>query len=92
MPIDDAVVQRLRSARGHLDAVTRMAEADRSCMDVLHQLSAVQGALEGVRRRLLERHLRECLEAAVSASEMENLVSDLLMATFGSLTPGVHTR
>ena len=37
------VVQRLRTALGHLDAVTRMVESDRSCADVLHQLSAVQG-------------------------------------------------
>ncbi len=88
MPIDDTVVQRLRSARGHVDAVTRMVEADRSCIDVLHQLSAVQEALAGVRRRLLERHLRECLEAAVAAGEVDELVNELLAATFGGPTQG----
>lgn len=83
MAIDTTVVQRLRSARGHLDAVTKMAEADRSCIEVLHQLSAVQGALDGVRRRLLERHLRECLDGAVTADDVDELVNELLTATFG---------
>ncbi|MEX2134493.1 MAG: metal-sensing transcriptional repressor, partial [Acidimicrobiia bacterium] len=57
---------RLRSARGHLDGVINMVEDDRYCIDVLHQLSAVQGALDRVRRDILEAHLRGCVPEAVA--------------------------
>jgi DNA-binding FrmR family transcriptional regulator len=39
------IMQRLRSAAGHLNAVLEMAESGQSCEVVLHQLNAVQAAL-----------------------------------------------
>ncbi len=56
---------------------------DRSCVDVLHQLAAVQGALSATRRELLEQHLRECLEVAVAADHVDDLVDQLLTQPLG---------
>ena len=75
---------RLRTARGHLDGVIRMVEDDRYCIDLLHQLSAVQGALERVRREVLEAHLRGCVPEAVAEGRIDDIVDELLTATFGS--------
>jgi len=75
---------RLRSARGHLDGVIRMVDGDRYCIDVLHQLSAVQGALDRVRRDILEAHLRGCVPEAVSEGRIDQIVEELLAAAFGS--------
>jgi DNA-binding FrmR family transcriptional regulator len=75
---------RLRSARGHLDGVIRMVEEDRYCIDVLHQLSAVQGALERARREVLEAHLRGCVPEAVAEGRIDDIVAELLSAAFGS--------
>ncbi len=75
---------RLRSARGHLDAVIRMADDDRYCIDLLHQISAVQGALDRIRREVLEAHLRGCLPAAVSEGNTDELVDELMAAAFGA--------
>ena len=75
---------RLRSARGHLDGVIRMVDDDRYCIDVLHQLSAVQGALERARREVLEAHLRGCVPEAVAEGRIEDIVDELLTAAFGS--------
>ena len=75
---------RLRTARGHLDAVIRMVDEDRYCIDVLHQLSAVQGALERVRRDVLEAHLRGCVPEAVAEGRIEDIVDELMSAAFGS--------
>ncbi len=80
----DRVRQRLLTARGHLDAVVRMVDDGRYCIDVLHQVSAVQGALATVRRELLEGHLRECVPVAVAEGRLEALVEELLAATFGA--------
>ena len=48
-----SVLNRLKTARGHLDAVVRMVEDDAYCPDVMKQLSAVQGSLERGERRVL---------------------------------------
>ncbi|HSL26070.1 MAG TPA: metal-sensitive transcriptional regulator [Acidimicrobiia bacterium] len=86
---------RLRSAQGHLDAVIRMAEDDRYCVDVLHQLSAVQGALDHVHRDILEAHLR-CVPQAVAEARTDELVDEIIGATFGtaprSHLPAEHCR
>jgi DNA-binding FrmR family transcriptional regulator len=61
-----------------------MVEDDRYCIDVLHQLSAVQGALERVRREVLEAHLRGCVPEAVAEGRIEDIVDELMSAAFGS--------
>jgi len=73
---------RLRSVRGHLDGVIRMVDEDRYCVDLLHQLSAVQGALDRIRRDILEGHLRGCLAAAVAQGNADELVDELVTAAF----------
>ncbi|MFW2513292.1 metal-sensitive transcriptional regulator [Demequina sp. SO4-13] len=78
---------RLRTARGHLDAVVRMVDDDRYCIDVLHQLSAVQGSLEGVKRDIIEAHLQSCLPEAVASGRMDDIVEELMAAVFGA-APG----
>jgi CsoR family transcriptional regulator, copper-sensing transcriptional repressor len=80
---------RLRTARGHLDGVIRMVDEDRYCIDVLHQLSAVQGALDRVRREVLEAHLRGCVPEAVTEGRIDDIVDELLAAAFGS---AAHTH
>src|SRR5438445_364947 len=42
------VLNRLKTARGHLDAIVRMVEDDTYCPDLMKQLSAVQGSLDRV--------------------------------------------
>lgn len=78
---------RLRTARGHLDAVVRMVEDDRYCIDVIHQLSAVQGSLDGIKRDIIEAHLQSCLPDAAAAGNMDDIVQELMAAVFGA-APG----
>lgn len=53
------IVSRLRSAAGHLRAVTRMVETGAACGEVLYQLNAVQSSLRAAARELLAVHLVE---------------------------------
>jgi DNA-binding FrmR family transcriptional regulator len=68
-----------------------MVEDDRYCIDVLHQLSAVQGALDRVRRDILEAHLRGCVPEAVAEGRVDDIVDELLAATFGT-APGSRSE
>lgn len=79
----------LATARGQLGAVGRMVEDGRDCPSILHQLSAVQGELDRVRRDLLAAHLGHCL-SGIPAEQASKIVSDVLTAVYrGSPRPKV---
>ena len=75
-----AVLNRLKTSRGHLDAVIRMVEDDTYCPEVMKQLSAVQGSLERASRIVLRNHLETCVAAAMVAGRTDEIVDELMEA------------
>ncbi|MCH3973835.1 MAG: metal-sensitive transcriptional regulator [Bifidobacterium tibiigranuli] len=63
-----AVLNRLKRARGQLDAVINQVESGGSCQDVVIQLSAVSRALDRAGFLVIASAMRECL----APSEEEN--------------------
>ncbi len=82
-----SALNRLKTVRGHLDAVLRMVEDERYCPDVMKQVSALQGSLEKVNRVLLQNHVETCVLIAVAEGRSTEIV-DELMETL-RYTPGV---
>lgn len=74
------VVNRLKTARGHLDGVLRMVDDEAYCPDVMKQLSAVQGSLERASRLVLRNHLETCVAAAMREGRTEEIVDELMEA------------
>ena len=58
---------RLRRIEGQVQGIQRMVEEEKSCVDVLLQLAAVEGAVEQVQKLLLGQHLEACVAEAVSS-------------------------
>jgi DNA-binding FrmR family transcriptional regulator len=75
-----SIMNRLKTARGHLDAVIRMVEDETYCPDVMKQLSAVQGSLERASRIVLRNHLETCVAAAMVAGRTDEIVDELMEA------------
>ena len=75
-----SVLNRLKTARGHLDAVIRMTEEDAYCPELMKQLSAVQGSLERASRIVLRNHLETCVAAAMVAGRTDEIVEELMDA------------
>jgi CsoR family transcriptional regulator, copper-sensing transcriptional repressor len=73
-------LNRLKTVRGHLDAIIRMVEQDEYCVDVMKQVSAVQASLERVNRLVLKNHLETCFAEAVAGGRAEAAVSELVDA------------
>ena len=72
---------RLRRIEGQVQGLQRMIAADAYCVDVLLQVSAVQGALEQVQKLLLGRHVESCVADALrsgSRAERQRKVDELL--------------
>ena len=74
------VLNRLKTARGHLDAVIRMVEDDAYCPDLMKQMSAIQGSLERASRIVLRNHLETCVAAAMVAGRTDEIVEELMEA------------
>jgi DNA-binding FrmR family transcriptional regulator len=58
---------RLRRIEGQVQGIQRMVEEDKPCVDILLQVTAVQGAVEQVQKLLLGQHLESCVAEAVRA-------------------------
>jgi CsoR family transcriptional regulator, copper-sensing transcriptional repressor len=75
-----AALNRLKTVRGHLDAIVRMLETDAYCVDVMKQISAVQSALERTNRVMLHNHLETCFSQAVKGGQGETAIAELVDA------------
>ena len=73
-----AALNRLKTVRGHIDAVIAMVDEERYCPDIMKQVSALQGSLEGVNRVLLENHVETCVMHAVKDGRTTEIVTELL--------------
>ncbi|MGI8700063.1 MAG: metal-sensitive transcriptional regulator [Nocardioidaceae bacterium] len=72
------VVNRLKTARGHVSGIITIIEDDAYCPDVMKQLSAVQGLLEGASRLMLRRHLETCVAKAMQEGRTAEIVDELM--------------
>lgn len=58
---------RLRRIEGQVQGVQRMVEEDKYCVDIMLQVSAIQGALEQVSKMLMHRHIESCVMDSMKA-------------------------
>ena len=78
------LVSRLNRIEGQIRGINRMIREDVYCDDVLNQVSSVESALNGVRKLLLEAHIRSCVVEQIENGQYE--VIDELMLTIGKMT------
>ncbi|MGH2658322.1 MAG: metal-sensitive transcriptional regulator [Actinomycetota bacterium] len=74
------ILNRLKTARGHLDGIVQMVEEEAYCVDVMKQISAVQASLERANRLVLKNHLETCFSEAVRDGKEAAAVAELVDA------------
>ena len=75
------VLRRLRRVHGQLAGIIRMIEQDEYCVDVLLQVSAVQGALRKTGQLVLGSHIETCVRSAFesgSEADRQDKIEELL--------------
>jgi hypothetical protein NreA len=72
-----AIVRRLRSAEGHLRAVIGMVESGQPCEEVLHQLDAVEAALDAAGRALRYCQFRQSIDVIRHSPSAEARLAEL---------------
>jgi DNA-binding FrmR family transcriptional regulator len=73
-----SALNRLRTVRGHLEAVIGMVEEDRYCPEVMKQVSALQSSLEKVNRVVLQNHLETCVTEAIRQGRSDEMIDELM--------------
>ena len=68
----------LKTARGQLDTVIKMVEDVRYCIDISHQLMAVEALLNNANRRVLTAHLKHCVNNARTEEDRNEKVDELV--------------
>ncbi|MFC6295252.1 metal-sensitive transcriptional regulator [Lactiplantibacillus daoliensis] len=76
------ITTRLKRSAGQLDGVLRMMDEDRSCDDVLVQLSAVKSSIDKAMKLVIARNINNCVDNMTDV-DVENLEHslDLLLKT-----------
>jgi len=59
-----AVIKRLKRINGQVQGLQRMVEQRRYCIDILHQVAAVEAALHRAAAIILKNHMETCVATA----------------------------
>ena len=81
----DKLLARLARIKGQVEWISGMVEEDRYCIDVLTQISAVQGALDKISLGLLDSHTRHCLLGEGEGPVGADAQTEELMGAVGRL-------
>ena len=74
----ERIIHRLKIAKGHLEKVIKMVEADDYCIDVMHQMQAIESGLKETGTVLLENHLKTCVSDAMSKGKKEQAIKEVI--------------
>ena len=77
------LITRLNRIEGQIRGVKGMIEKDVYCDDVLNQIAAIQAALNGVGKLLLEGHMKSCVISRIQEGDLE--VIDEILKTMNKL-------
>lgn len=76
-----SVVNRLKRAQGQIGGVIRLIEEGRDCRDIVHQLAAVNRALDKAGFAIISTGLRECLKNPDGIDADEQAMMEKLFLT-----------
>lgn len=77
------VLNLLKTARGQLDAVIRMVEDDRYCIDISNQLMAIESLVAKTNATVLKGHVEGCMRTACASGDAAE--RDRKLAEIGSV-------
>lgn len=71
-------VQSLKTAKGQIEGIIRMMEGDRYCIDISHQILAVQALLKRANLLILKQHLNHCVKDAYTQGSIDDKMDEIM--------------
>jgi len=72
-------LELLRTVRGQVDAVVRMVEEDRYCIDVSRQVLAAIALLRKANLLILRQHMNTCVKEAIASDRGAEKIDEITM-------------
>jgi len=76
----DAVTNRLKRIEGQIRGLIKMIESDKSCEEILIQISSVKSALHKTGQVILEGHLHHCVLDGIREGKEDETIKKLSSA------------
>lgn len=74
----ERISHRLKISHGHLGKVIEMIEKEKNCIDIIHQLKAIQRALKETDMLIVDNHLQNCLKKDITDKKI-GAIDDLMI-------------
>lgn len=74
----DKTIHRLKISKGHLEKVIQMVENGDYCIDIVHQLLAIQASLKQIDSIILENHLRTCVSESIKKGNGKEVIDEVM--------------
>src|SRR5712691_10398167 len=72
------VRRRLNRARGQVDGIERMLDANRPCAEILQQIAAAQEALRAAGKLMVRSYMEKCATEGIKAGRGKEVYDELL--------------
>jgi len=69
---------RLNRIEGQIRGLKGMVEAEKYCIDIIHQVNAARRALEQVALLVMKRHLKSCVSEAIQEDDSAGKVEEFM--------------
>jgi DNA-binding FrmR family transcriptional regulator len=74
----EKILARLKRIEGQLRGIQKMVTDDKYCVDILVQVSSVQGATQRVGNLILEDHIKGCVRKAIESGQGDKSINELI--------------
>jgi DNA-binding FrmR family transcriptional regulator len=68
----------LKTAKGQIEAVIRMTEEDRYCVDIANQILAVESLLKKANLVILKQHLNTCVKESIEDQTFSEKTEEII--------------
>jgi DNA-binding FrmR family transcriptional regulator len=72
------IISRLKRIIGQLAGVEKMIHADKYCIDIITQTSAIKSAISALEDEMLQSHLAHCLTKEASKGRIAEMQAEII--------------
>lgn len=72
------VSKLLKTAKGQIEGILKMVEEDQYCVNISHQLLAVESVISKINQLVLTGHLKTCVNNAKTPEEQNEKIDELI--------------
>jgi DNA-binding FrmR family transcriptional regulator len=73
---------RLKKIEGQIRGIMKMVDQEKYCIDIINQITAAEKALDGVAKKIMQRHIESCVTEAIIQGEGQNKIDELIETVF----------